>query len=525
MKNNIKKFVILLVGSSLTFSSCQKDFIAINTDPINIIDTTPDKLMAPALVNSLSLGMFRNRNFNNELMQVTVNQDDGDATVFRYQYRRTIADYLYNGWYIQLTNFKDMYAKASEPAKLNKSYQGISLVMQSWLYANLTDTYGDIPFTESNMGAEITEPKFNTQKDVYLGIFKMLEEANTLLSTGTPIVAISDPLYNGDVAKWRKFSNSLYLRLLLRVAHKSDVSAQVIAKMKEIANTNTTQYPIIANNGESARLLWNGGINVSDPYTSPLVNGIREQDYRSPAIASFFIDRLVGWKDPRIDISAAKGYANAGINRWGISQGPSGFAGVPSGYIVGGGAPKQSYFYSFAQTVSSVALNAKSLQANPLTGIFMNYAEIQFILAEAALKGYITGSAEAFYNTGIANSINYWVPSFTTSTTAAEFTDYVNEADIEWGTYNTGQFEDKLEQIHMQKYYALFMVDMQQWYEYRRTGHPYLPKGPGLANGGVMPARMTYPVYIQSTNPTNYRLAVASMGGDEINTQVWWQKP
>ena len=63
-----------------------------------------------------------------------------------------------------------------------------------------------------------------------------------------------------------------------------------------------------------------------------------------------------------------------------------------------------------------------------------------------------------------------------------------------------------MERIHLQKYYALFLVDMQQWFEYRRTGHPVLPQGPGLQNNGVMPARMVYPVYVQSTNPTNYQM-------------------
>ena len=84
--------------------------------------------------------------------------------------------------------------------------------------------------------------------------------------------------------------------------------------------------------------------------------------------------------------------------------------------------------------------------------------------------------------------------------------------------------DSKMEEIHLQKYYSLFLTDMQQWFEYRRTGHPNLPKGPGLRNGGVMPARMTYPVYVQSANPTNYKIAVESQGADLISTNVWWQK-
>ncbi|MNR21002.1 Starch-binding associating with outer membrane [compost metagenome] len=79
--------------------------------------------------------------------------------------------------------------------------------------------------------------------------------------------------------------------------------------------------------------------------------------------------------------------------------------------------------------------------------------------------------------------------------------------------------------LHLQKYYALFMVDMQQWFEHRRTGYPVLPKGPGLKNNGEMPSRMVYPVIVQSSNPTSYKEAIANQGADLINTKVWWQKP
>ena len=96
-------------------------------------------------------------------------------------------------------------------------------------------------------------------------------------------------------------------------------------------------------------------------------------------------------------------------------------------------------------------------------------------------------------------------------------------ASIEWN--NNATIDAKMETIHLQKYYAMFLMDLQQWFEYRRTGHPVLPKGAGLKNGGVMPARMPYPVYVQSANPTNYKNAVAAQGPDVMSTQVWWQKP
>jgi len=83
----------------------------------------------------------------------------------------------------------------------------------------------------------------------------------------------------------------------------------------------------------------------------------------------------------------------------------------------------------------------------------------------------------------------------------------------------------KMELIHLQKYYALFFTDMQSWFEFRRTGHPVLPIRSGHLNGGKMPVRLNYPVYVQNANRANYQQAVAEQGPDNFNTPVWWQKP
>jgi hypothetical protein len=485
-------------------TSCTKDFEKINTNPNGTPVAVPQQLLPPALVGSLTYGMLRNRNFNNELMQVSVDVGDNEGKVFRYDYRATWADYLYNGWYTELTNFKDIYKIASSPLTPNKSYMGISLICQSWIYSMLTDTYGDIPYFQSNQGKDssIYEPVFDAQKDIYLDIFKKLEEANTLLATGPAIVGSSDPVYAGDIAKWRKFGNSLYLRLLLRLSGKAEVADSCIAKFKDMAETNAVNYPVMTNNAESAILRWTGAGAYSSPYVS-----VREQDFRAPGVASFFIDHLSAWNDPRIDIPT---YGSNNINRWGIAPYSGRFEGIPSGYAPGENPVKKAYFYSNTSTTS--------LMTEPLTGMMMNYAELQFIFAEAAAKGWISGSAATYYNNGALNSITLWIPTW-----PVPIADFLAAADIQW--VETATLEEKMERIHLQKYYALFLTDMQQWFEYRRTGHPVLPHGQGLKNGGVMPARMTYPVYVQSTNPTNYKLAVAKQGPDVISTQVWWQKP
>ena len=512
----------MIVMAAPALYSCKKGFEALNTDPINIISTTPNKLLAPALVNAIWPGMSRNRSFTNELMQVTVSQSDGDNTVFRYAFKNTMSDYLWNAWYPQLTNFKQVDSLARTDKTTNTSYQGIGKIGKVWLFSMLTDTYGDIPYFHALEGdQENVVPAFDRQKDIYPDMFNQLEQANTLLATGTAIVASSDPVYKGDVAKWRKFANSLYLRLLLRVSGKTEVQQQCISKIKQIVE-NPSQYPVFQSNADCARLLWSGGTSSTDPYTSPYLNGVRAQDFRAPALCSFFLDNLIDWADPRYVSSAP--YGSGAIGRFGISQASGGgWYGVKSGYVPGSGDVKGCYFQSYDNTSTG---GVWSLQQNTLTGVIMQYSEVQFILAEAAAKGWITGDTKTFFYQGIASAINYWVPNFPESITSSNFTTHLANLAAASEIWDDNlSLDKKMELIHLQKYYALFMTDLQQWFEYRRTGHPVLPQGQGLSNGGVMPARLVYPVYVQAANPVNYKSAVAAQGPDEIFTNVWWQKP
>jgi hypothetical protein len=505
------------------FYACKKGFQELNTDPINIIGTTSDKLLAPALVNSVWPGMSRNRSFTNELMQVTVSQSDGDNTVFRYAFKNTQSDYLWNAWYLQLTNFKQVDSLSRTDDKIvNASYQAIGKICKVWLFSILTDTYGDIPYSQALLGDQGNViPVFDRQKDIYLDMFNQLETANTLLATGDAIVASSDPVYKGDVTKWRKFANSLYLRLLLRISGKTEVQQQCISKIKQIVE-NPSQYPIFQSNADGARILWSGGTSTTDPYTSPFLNGVRAQDFRAPALCSFFLDNLITWADPRYVSSTP--YGSGSIGRLGISQASGGgWYGVRSGYVPGTGDVKGCYFQSYDNASTG---GVWSLQQNQYTGIIMQYAEVQFILAEAAAKGWISGDTKTFWYQGIASAINYWVPNFPEDITSVNFTAHLANLSAGSEVWDDNlSLDAKMELIHVQKYYALFMTDLQQWFEYRRTGHPVLPKGPGLSNGGVMPARLAYPVYIQAANPVNYKAAVDAQGPDEIFTNVWWQRP
>lgn len=505
--NRLKKIICVLL-LPVAMSSCDKNFEEINTDYNNTPYAEASQLLAPALVNISAAHMSRNRTFNNELMQVTVDVSDAEGKVFRYDFRNNWSDYMYNTLYSELTNIIDIYEKAKNSDVPNTSYQGISLILQAFVFANLTDIYGDIPYFEAIKAREfmVLEPKFDRQIDIYTDIFKKLEEANTLLSKNSSIVATSDPIYKGNVSRWRRFGNSLYLRYLLRVAHKSEVKQYCEAKIKEVVESSS--YPVFSSNDDSAMLRWTG----VPPYNSPFMN-ILDITFRDPGICSFFIDKLSSWGDPRLDVAL---WGRNGVNRLGIAAFNGMFVGVPSGYSAGEFASKKSYFYASNQTYSGNPV--VSLMSDDKTAQWMTFAELEFIKAEAAVKGFLTSSAETHYNSGVLNAIKLWVPEYN-----VPIQEYLQEADLLWDNQETDQ-DQLMEAIHVQKYYALFLCGFEQWFEYRRTGHPVLPKGAGLRNNGEMPSRMVYPVYLQSTNPTNYKLAVERQGADVISTKVWWQK-
>ncbi|MGH2622071.1 MAG: SusD/RagB family nutrient-binding outer membrane lipoprotein, partial [Sphingobacterium sp.] len=245
MKKSIIQLTVLMLLVAATMQSCTKNFVELNTSPNDSENAYPHQFMANVLIDAVSANMSRNRSFNNELMQVTVAIGDGEGKVFRYDFRRNWGEYLWNAHYININNFKEMYKQASKELVLNTSYQGISLLGQSWLFSILTDMYGDVPYSQAGLGLDslILEPKFDKQQDIYMGIFETLDSVNNLLKINQAIDATHDPIYAGNVSRWRKFSNSLFLRLLMRASAKKETQDYVLPKIKEILETNSSNYP------------------------------------------------------------------------------------------------------------------------------------------------------------------------------------------------------------------------------------------------------------------------------------------
>ncbi|MGE8293293.1 MAG: SusD/RagB family nutrient-binding outer membrane lipoprotein [Sphingobacterium sp.] len=485
MKKHICIASLLLLGS-LTFQSCTKDFVEKNTNPNAVAAAAPQSLLAPALVNLLSTNLSRNFRINNELMQVTVTVND-NLEIQRYEIRPSESESSWSGWYVQLTNVRDMYQKAlAGQQKGYQTYQGISLILDAWVSSLITDMYGDVPYFDSNKGfseGNLT-PKFDKQEDIYKDIFRKLEEANTLLKENVLVESANtamDPIYNSDPTKWRKFGNSLYLRLLLRLAHKTETSA--VDKIKEILETKVAEYPIMQSNAETAALYYT---NVQ-PYMNPNFT-MRDIDFnRSKGYGEFFINNLLDLGDPRLKIWATE--ATLGV-----------YGGMQSGYRRG----------NVPEIQSTLQL---ALKSDARMGNMMNYAELQFIIAECGIRGYANVDASAANLKGVNAAMEFW------GTTAPAT--YLTNPKVAFS--NTDPETEKLKKVHLQKYYAMMFTDFQQWYEYRRTQLLDLYKGPGLLNNGKMPVRLNYPIIVQSLNRENYKEAVSRMGGDGINEKMWWQ--
>jgi hypothetical protein len=354
--------------------------------------------------------------------------------------------------------------------------------LNAWLYSLLSDSFGDVPKSEAVQGDQgVYQPVFDTQEEIYKTIIADLEKANTLYNTSKPMIFGTDILYANNVSNWRKFTNSLRLRLLLRVSKRTEINAFV--KMAEIIDNPLTN-PVFTSNADAAILKITGVV----PNVSPWGRAIDFTTFR--ASGGFFIDNLNDFVDPRLARWNSQSRTSDGKTN-------TGYKGIPSGYS----GPESQFTYLPSNFLVALA-------TAPMTSVIMSYAEVELIKAELAQKGKITGSAATFYQNGVKASVEQWG-----AVLPANY--FLNAKAAYNGT---------LERIMLQKYYALFFNDYQQWFEYRRTGFPVLPKGAGQLNNQIVPVRFRYPTTVVTNNNANYLKAVANMGGDDINTKVWWEK-
>ena len=473
-----------LALSLISLNSCDRTFEEINTDTSRIKNPSVGSFLMPIQYDMGAYGYSRANDFTFNIMQVALDFPNEGTTVSRYYLTESTGNGYWNTSYKWLKQVKELNEAAKKEE--NNNYLAISKVLNAWIMANLTDAFGDVPMTEAlRLEENIMKPKYDRQKDIYMFLLNDLKEANTLFDT-TKTLSEGDLFFQAHtstagIVKWKKFCNSLSLRLLTRILNRNG-EVNVHQRISEIVS-NPTLYPIFQNNSDGVVLDISGVAPLLPPIARP-------QDFTAyRAAGEFFTQTLVDNNDPRLSMFFTQAKSIPGnVN--------IGYKGAPSGYALG---------TTFNYQPSNLNQN---LAKAPLKILVMPYAELQFILSELAFKGIIPGNAQIFYENGVKATLEQWG-----STVPANY--FANPKVAYNGT---------LERIMLQKYVGLFFVDHQQWYEHRRTGYPVLPNNGGLFNDGKMPQRMLYPTVTKVQNYENYVMASQNMGGDNINTKMWWNQ-
>lgn len=492
----IRKTCLLLMTLALLSVACTRDFEEINTDPNRPKQIYPGAILGQLQYKFVNTSIGGARHFSHEIMQVSAPRASTNNGLHRYHVTETAGIGLWTNFYDYMTDVQDLYEISNRLQDNN--YKAIALIYKSWAYSILTDAFGDIPYTQATKAtAGNYTPAFDRQQHIYTRLLEDLEKANSLLDEtkalpyGGDLVYQANTLVNGKsagVRNWKKFCNSLRLRLLLRVS-KREAEMQVSQQINQILN-NPDKYPLFSSNAEEAIFRYPG----SYPYFNPYYNA-RTLDWReSTYFTEFFLDQLNRVEDPRRAVWATQVKAgNASI-----------YQGIKSGY-------ESNVEY----VVNKNSSYQDALKTLPQLGIMMSYAELEFIKAELALRGYPTGNTpQGHYEKGIAASMAQWGVVLPAG--------FLQKSGIAYEA--TASFAGQLKQIMLQKYYALFFTDYQAWFEKRRTGLPELPRGAGIPAANPFPARIPYPAYLQSLNPANLQAARQAMGGDDSSIKVWWEK-
>lgn len=460
--------------------SCTKNFEEINTDPNRISQISPGTLLNPILYSVTAFNMGKADDFTFNLMQVSLPYPSVAGGVHRYDIQENAGASTWNTYYRWLTNVMEMH-KAAVTAE-DGNYQAIALTLKAWILSNTTDCFGDIPMDEAGRGEEgIFRPAFNTQQEVYTRILADLELANTLYEPSKAMNFGTDILMGNNVSKWKKFTNSLRMRLLLRVSGKPEMNS--LAQLRTMI-ADPASYPVFTKNDEAAILHLSG----VTPFLSPWGRAVDFTTFR--AISQFFTDQLNAMEDPRREKFCTQARNAAG-------SATIGYKGIPSGFD---GSDSQ---FDYIPSNLNIALVTA-----PMICPILPYAEVEFIKAEVAHLSDDPTNAQLSYEKGVKAAIEQWGASLPAN--------YFENAEA--------AYDGTLERIHRQKYFGLYFVDFQQWFEHRRTGYPVLPKGDGMVNEQKMPVRYYYPIALRSTNTENYNKAVERMGGDNINIKGWWEK-
>ena len=522
-------------------SSCTKDFEELNTNPNSPVDVPAINIFTNVQVNSVGrqLGGWMQHTYLGPWSQqwCKVQYIDED----RYMPRDMSGEFQ-NPYTSELKNLTIVIDKATNEEE-NPKLAAAAKVMKAWVFLYITDVWGDVPYSEALQGfdkdGDLT-PKYDKQSDIYAALLTSLEEANAALTGSVAFAGSGDLIYGGDPMMWKKFANSLKLRILNRAAgtpysHTYNLAgggtvtttagaAALTTADAQIATIlgNPASYPVFTSNDDNATLYYPGL-----PYRNPIFNTLYTRT--DQGISETMVDWLLARNDPRIHIYA--------------QPTPESQATPPIAYVgwQNGREVTSAPFPKISLLGTNVAYDENALL------YVMTYDEVEFLKAEHYLRVGNDAAAQAAYENGIAASMERWgcidgstvYPSWgKTSITvgpvgqAVNYATYLAQPNVAW----SGTKDNKFQLVCEQKWAGIFGQGIEAYTEVRRTGFParifeYELAGAYYPNLGL-PIRVQYALSEDTYNTDNVEQARVDQKIERINegmfstsgiqSQVWW---
>ena len=480
MKQQFLKIFAVTAAVLLLFNSCKK-YDAFQVNPNEPSTATPSLLLANICISVFNYDPTGPAYASRQLTYYERGNSDVD-------YSWTSGDY---DNYDILRQVSKMNELALQTGEVN--YTGLAKFFRAVLFSQLTDRYGDIPYSDA-LGALSgnTKPVYDKQEDVYEGILIELEEANDILSDANGTIN-GDIIYGGNASRWKKLVNAFHLRLLIHLSKREgDTKINVKQQFQNIIS-NPGKYPLMEGNADNGQLVFNTSATSNYYPTAGSLSVLT-----AVAIEEGLAEILKERKDPRL-FSFAEPISGLAPRVF------DNYKGVNAGLTVA----DQQTASANASRINRRYPDLSNPVNEPL--ILLGYPEQEFLIAEAIARGWITGAgtAEEHYKNGITASMDFYgldVPA-----------GYFDQPSVKY-TDATG-----ISMILIQKYIALFMQSGREaFYEQRRTGIPDLNVGAGTYNDGKVPKRWLYPQSEYDYNKENVEAAVQSQyGTDDVNGEMW----
>lgn len=556
-----KKLFTLVASVALLASCSDKVYEDLNTDP-----TKADHIDAAAQLTYAQLQMYGDMNYNDihRLYTYAFTQQlmgCWNTTNYGGQNRKDDNEMLraWNNLYEgSMRNLTDAIEKTKDdPGKVNVN--AALRIMRVYVASVLTDIYGDVPYTEAGLGFlnGNIRPKYDTQKDIYMSFFPELQKCVGQFDASQERIS-SDALFNGDLEEWKNFANSLCLRYAMRIYNVEPDTATkyfamalekgtltqdaVVKHMNAAYSFGQEAYTDFRGNALSQHLYGNDPANNPSYICYPFWQQLYDtKDPRLTMLFRFYIDDFMS-------LTAATGREDITEEMLTEEEAYAGSIGrnIPGNFSW----DEWPAFPDHAETALHARLEAikashpgydpssnprwtmpklanNFLQANN-PGVIMTQAEVDFLIAEATVRGMVQLDAKTYYEAGIKAAMQFLVDQYGCQTPSQEDIDtYLANPSIVWG----GSSDQQLAQINTQAWILHFHNPNECWANIRRSNLPKLKtptewgaKNPAI-NGEAIPVRLEYPMKEQSYNGENCADAKARVeGGYNWNAPIWWDK-